>query len=155
MAELDAVRLNFSTQNLLLLNVNLGVITFGVALNLTVDDFKRIAHHPRPALIGVCSPFLLLPAVTFLLVCFLQQRSSIALGMILIAACPGGNISNFISLNADGNTALYATLTAVATVGAHCPHSAESLRFSPVETYPSDRPLGPSPSSSARLSSWR
>ena len=116
MPEIDAVRLNFSAQNLLLLNVTLGVIMFGVALNLTVKDFKRLARHPRPALIGVCAQFLLLPAVTFLLVWGLQPRPSIALGMILIAACPGGNISNFMSLNAGGNTALSVTLTAVATV---------------------------------------
>ncbi|MFB6231218.1 MAG: bile acid:sodium symporter family protein [Salinibacter sp.] len=118
MPEIDAVRLNFSAQNLLLLNVTLGVIMFGVALNLTVEDFKRLARHPRPALIGVCAQFLLLPAVTFLLVWVLQPRPSIALGMILVAACPGGNISNFMSLNAEGNTALSVTLTAVATVGA-------------------------------------
>jgi len=118
MSEIDAVRLNFSAQNLLLLNVTLGVIMFGVALNLTTEDFKRLARHPRPALVGVCAQFLLLPAITFLLVWILRPRPSIALGMILIAACPGGNISNFMSLNAAGNTALSVTLTAVATVGA-------------------------------------
>jgi BASS family bile acid:Na+ symporter len=64
----------------------------------------------------MCSQFLLLPAVTFLLVWALQPRPSIALGMLLVAACPGGNISNFMSLNANGNTALSVTLTAVATV---------------------------------------
>ena len=118
MSEIDAVRLNFSAQNLWLLNVTLGVIMFGVALNLTTEDFKRLVRHPRPALIGVCSQFLLLPAVTFLLVWVLEPRPSIALGMILVAACPGGNISNFMSLNAGGNTALSVTLTAVATAGA-------------------------------------
>jgi BASS family bile acid:Na+ symporter len=102
----------------LLLNVALGVIMFGVALNLTTEDFKRLARQPRPALVGVCSQFLLLPAVTFLLVWVLRPRPSIALGMILVSACPGGNISNFMSLNAGGNTALSVTLTAVATVGA-------------------------------------
>ena len=116
MSEIDAVRLNFSAQNLLLLNVSLGVIMFGVALSLTVEDFKRLARQPRPALIGICSQFFLLPAVTFLLVWILQPRPSIALGMILVAACPGGNISNFMSMNAEGNTALSVTLTAVATV---------------------------------------
>jgi BASS family bile acid:Na+ symporter len=118
MAEIDAVRLNFSPQRLHLLNVSLGVIMFGVALNLTTEDFKRLVRHPRPALIGVCAQFLLLPAVTFLLVWSLRPPPSIALGMILVAACPGGNVSNFMSLNAGGNTALSVTLTAVATVGA-------------------------------------
>ena len=118
MPELDAVRLHFSPQSLWLLNLSLGVIMFGVALNLTVNDFKRLARHPRSALIGVCSQFLLLPAITFLLVWLLQPRPSVGLGLILVAACPGGNISNFMSLNAGGNTALSVTLTAVATVGA-------------------------------------
>ncbi len=116
MSEIDAVRINFSAQNLLLLNVSLGFIMFGVALNLTIEDFKRLARNPKPALIGVCSQFLLLPAVTFLLVWSLQPTPSIALGMILVAACPGGNVSNFMSMNAGGNTALSVTLTAVATV---------------------------------------
>lgn len=116
MSEIDAVRINFSAQNLLLLNVSLGVIMFGVALNLTLDDFKQLFRHPKPALIGVLSQYLLLPAVTFLLVWVLQPIPSIALGMILVAACPGGNISNFMSMNAEGNTALSVTLTALSTI---------------------------------------
>jgi len=116
MSEIDAVRLNFSPQNLLLLNVSLGVIMFGVALNLTVDDFRRLFRNPRPALVGICSQFLLLPVLTFLLVWVVRPHPSIALGMILVAACPGGNISNFMSMNAEGNTALSVTLTAVSTV---------------------------------------
>jgi BASS family bile acid:Na+ symporter len=58
----------------------------------------------------------LLPALTFLLVWVVRPAPSIALGMILIAACPGGNISNFMSMNAEGDTALSVTLTAAATV---------------------------------------
>jgi Predicted Na+-dependent transporter len=116
MSEIDAVRINFSAQNLLLLNVSLGLIMFGVALNLTVEDFRRLVRNPRPALVGVCSQFFVLPAVTFLLVWLLRPAPSIALGMILVAACPGGNISNFMSVNAGANTALSVTLTAVSTV---------------------------------------
>lgn len=118
MPEIDAVRINFSTQNLLLLNVSLGFIMFGVALSLTVEDFKRLFRDPKPALVGIAAQFVVLPALTFLLVWVLQPIPSIALGMILVAACPGGNISNFMSMNAEGNTALSVTLTAVATVGA-------------------------------------
>ena len=116
MSGIDAVRLNFSPQNLLLLNVSLGVIMFGVALNLTVDDFRRLFRNPRPALVGIGSQFFLLPALTFGLVWLVRPHPSIALGMILVAACPGGNISNFMSMNAEGNTALSVTLTAVSTV---------------------------------------
>ncbi|PQJ35138.1 symporter [Salinibacter sp. 10B] len=116
MPEIDAVQLNFSAQNLLLLNVSLGFIMFGVALNLTTEDFARLVRNPKPALVGVASQFLLLPVLTFGLVWVLRPTPSIALGMILVAACPGGNISNFMSMNAQGNTALSVTLTAVSTV---------------------------------------
>lgn len=116
MSEIDAVRINFSAQNLMLLNVSLGVIMFGVALNLTVEDFTTLFRHPKAVLVGVCSQYVLLPAVTFLIVWLLEPMPSIALGMILVAACPGGNISNFMSMNAEGNTALSVTLTALSTV---------------------------------------
>lgn len=118
MTEIDAVRINFSEQNLLFLNLTLGVIMFGVALNLTVDDFRRLFRNPRPALVGVASQFVVLPALTFALVCVLQPPPSIALGMILVSACPGGNISNFMSVNARADTALSVTLTAISTVAA-------------------------------------
>lgn len=116
MSEIDAVRINFSAQNLLLLNVSLGVIMFGVALKLTVEDFTELFRHPKTVLIGVCSQYIVLPALTFLLVWGFKPIPSIALGMILVAACPGGNISNFMSMNAEGNTALSVTLTALSTV---------------------------------------
>jgi BASS family bile acid:Na+ symporter len=64
----------------------------------------------------VCAQFLVLPALTFGLVWLLRPHPSIGLGMILVAACPGGNVSNFMSMNAEGNTALSVTLTAVSTV---------------------------------------
>jgi len=91
---------------------------FGVALRLTLDDFQQLARRPRPALIGVASQFFVLPLLTFLLVLAFQPAPSIALGMILVASCPGGNISNFMSMNANGNVALSVTLTAISTVAA-------------------------------------
>ena len=118
MPEIDAVRLNFSAQNLQLLNASLGLIMFGVALNLTVRDFRRLWVNPTPALVGMAAQFVALPALPFALVWGLQPPPSIALGMILVAACPGGNISNFMSANADANTALSVTLTAVSTTAA-------------------------------------
>lgn len=116
--ELDAVRIQFGPQSLLLLNVSLSLIMFGVALNLTVDDFRRVVADPTAALVGVTAQFLVLPALTCGLVGLLQPRPSIALGMMLVAACPGGNISNFMSMNAKGHTALSVTLTALSTVAA-------------------------------------
>ncbi|MCA9524849.1 MAG: bile acid:sodium symporter family protein [Myxococcales bacterium] len=116
--DLDAVRLSFSDDSLVLLNIILGLIMFGVALDLTLEDFRRVARSPRSALLGLLSQFIVLPALTFGLTLLLQPPPSVALGMILVAACPGGNVSNFISHMAGGNTALSVSLTAVSTLGA-------------------------------------
>lgn len=112
----DQVLLNFSPESLFLLNIILGFIMFGVALELKVEDFTRILKQPKAPIVGVISQFILLPFLTFLLVSALQINASMALGMMLVAACPGGNISNFISLLAKGNAALSVTLTAIATL---------------------------------------
>ncbi|MBU2981828.1 bile acid:sodium symporter family protein [Lentibacter algarum] len=115
---IDEIMLNFSPGSLTLLNGILAIVMFSIALDLRVDDFLRILKAPRPVIAGVLSQFLLLPLVTFILVLVMQPSASIALGLILVAACPGGNISNFITHRAGGNTALSVTLTGIATLGA-------------------------------------
>ncbi len=112
---LDAQQLNFNSDSIWVLNLCLAVIMFGVALGLNVGDFKRIVKNPKPALIGILSQFVILPALTYLLVVIVRPAPSIALGMILVAACPGGNVSNFMSKIAGGNPALSVTLTAFST----------------------------------------
>jgi len=89
---------------------------FGIALEISVSDFKRLIKNPKPVLVGVCSQFLVLPAITFVLVLAVQPLASVALGMFMVAACPGGNISNFITHLSGGNTALSVSLTAIATL---------------------------------------
>lgn len=113
---LDTVQINFNSETLWMLNFALAFVMFGVALEISLADFRRLAQNPKPILVGVFSQFLLLPAITFLLVITIQPYPSIALGMFMIAACPGGNISNFISHLAKANTALSVSLTALATL---------------------------------------
>lgn len=115
---LDHVRLNFSEGNLLFLNISLAFIMFGVALSIKIDDFKNVLYKPKSAIIGYISQFFVLPALTFLLVLIIRPTPSVALGMIIVAACPGGNISNFLTSLAKGNTALSVTLTAFSTLSA-------------------------------------
>ncbi len=115
MTEIDLVRLNFNPQSLWALNAIIGLVMFGVALDLKVADFKAVLVMPKPVLIGLTGQFLLLPAFTFLLVMVIKPAPSIALGMMLVAACPGGNISNFLAHHAKGNTALSITMTAIST----------------------------------------
>ncbi|MBR9864710.1 MAG: bile acid:sodium symporter family protein [Rhodobacteraceae bacterium] len=118
MQDLDTIMLNFSPASLMALNAILAVVMFSIALDLRVDDFRRVLVAPKALIIGLVSQFLLLPALTFLLVLVTTPRPSIALGLILVAACPGGNISNFITHRAGGNAALSVSMTAFATVGA-------------------------------------
>ncbi|OGA22898.1 MAG: symporter [Betaproteobacteria bacterium RIFCSPLOWO2_02_FULL_67_19] len=118
MAEIDLVRLNFNPQSLALLNAILGLVMFGVALDLKLADFRAVAAIPKATLIGLLGQFVLLPAFTFLLVLAIRPAPSIALGMILVAACPGGNVSNFLTHYARGNTPLSITMTAFSTLAA-------------------------------------
>lgn len=98
------------------MNLVLGLVMFGVALEISVKDFKPLWLKPKALLLGLLSQFILLPAITYFLVVFIEPLPSIALGMFMVAACPGGNISNFISYLAKANTALSVSLTAIATI---------------------------------------
>jgi BASS family bile acid:Na+ symporter len=115
---LDHIRLNFSQGSLVFLNIALAIIMFGVALSIKMDDFKEVVKKPKPTIIGYISQFFVLPALTFLLVLLIKPTPSVALGMIMVASCPGGNISNFLSSLAKGNSALSVTMTALATLSA-------------------------------------
>lgn len=115
---IDDVTLNFSPASLHLLNAILAVVMFSIAIDLSPRDFKVLARAPKPLLAGLASQFIALPSLTFLLVLATEPRPSVALGLMLVAACPGGNISNFITHRAGGNAALSVSMTAFATVGA-------------------------------------
>jgi BASS family bile acid:Na+ symporter len=112
---LDQSSLNFNQDSLLLLNISLAIIMFGVALDLKVADFKYIAKKPKSFGLGIFSQFFFLPFLTLILVHIIQPPPSVALGMFLVAACPGGNVSNFMTYLAKGNTALSVSLTAFST----------------------------------------
>ncbi len=113
---IDDVRLHFAPEYLWLLHLLLAFIMFGVALTLKPEDFRRIALNPKASILGIVSQFFLLPLVTLGLIWLVRPLPSIGLGLFLVAACPGGNMSNFITLLAKGNTALSVSLTAVATL---------------------------------------
>ena len=104
---LDNLSLNFSPESLFVLNITIAFIMFGVALQIKSEHFKRLVRNPRSTIIGFISQFVLLPAVTCAVAILLRKyiTPTIGLGMILVASCPGGNISNFISSLAKGNVA--------------------------------------------------
>jgi len=114
---IDAVRLHFSPESLVALDLILAFVLFGVALDIKLADFRRIMTAPRGTVIGLVAHSLLLPAVAWLLTMVLRPEPSIALGMILVASCPSGNISNFLVNYARGNTALSVTIAAFSMLG--------------------------------------
>jgi BASS family bile acid:Na+ symporter len=118
MTDIDLVRLNFNPQTLLLLNFVLGFVMFGVSLELKAADFSEALRTPRALVIGLLGHHVLFPAFTFLLVLLLEPRPSIALGMILVSSCPAGNISNFLTHYAKGNTALSVSISTLSTLAA-------------------------------------
>lgn len=113
---INSVHINFNEQSLWFLNSALALVMFGIALDISLLDFKELIKKPKPIFVGVMSQFVLLPLVTYVLVVLINPLPSIALGMFMVAACPGGNISNFITHMAKGNSALSVCLTAIATL---------------------------------------
>ena len=113
---LEQAQINFDNDSIWVLNIALAFVMFGIALSIGWRDFKPVILKPKALIVGVASQFLIFPLISFLLVLFLKPTPSIALGMILVAACPGGNISNFITHFSKGNDALSVSLTAIATL---------------------------------------
>ena len=116
--DLDSIRINFNPEQLALLNICLAFLMFGVALDLKPANFKYLWQRPRLAAVGLTSQLLLLPVLTLLLIYAFQPPTSIALGMAIVAACPGGNVSNFAVHLAKANAALSILLTSITTVAA-------------------------------------
>ena len=116
--EFAQLQLNFNEDNLFALNIAIAVIMFGVALDIDREKFSEAIKNPRGIFTGVSSQFILLPLLTFLLIYLIKPIPELALGMILVAACPGGNVSNFYTAVSKGNIALSISLTAIATLAA-------------------------------------
>lgn len=112
----DELSLNFNPTTVVLLNVILGLIMFGVALDITTGELRSLRNAPVAVTVGLVAQFLMLPALTFGLTQVLDPAPSIALGMILVGASPGGNMSNFITHVAKGNTLLSVGMTGASTV---------------------------------------
>ena len=116
MEPLDLVQLNFNQESVDLMNIAIAFIMFGVALGIKPEHFRVVVMRPKPVLLGVVSQYLLLPVLTYLLVLVVRPSNSVALGMILVAACPGGNVSNLISAISKSNITLSVSLTGITTI---------------------------------------
>ena len=94
----------------------LAIIMFGLGLGLTVQDFLRVIKNPKDFLIGFLSQVILLPIVAIILISLISLPIEIAMGVMIIAAAPGGVTSNILTKFADGDVALSVTLTAVVSL---------------------------------------
>ena len=114
---LNALSINFGQGGMAVVNIILAFIMFGVALGIKFQTFKDVFKNPKSVFTGIFLQWVALPAVTFAVALILSPviTPMIALGMILVASCPGGNISNFMSSLSKGNIELSVSLTAITT----------------------------------------
>ncbi len=118
MEAIDLVKINFNPEQLKLLNVCLAFLMFGVALDISSKDFLYVLKAWKSIVVGLISQLIFLPILTLILIYIFHPPVSVAVGMVLVSVCPGGNVSNFMVHLAKGNAALSVTLTSIVTLGA-------------------------------------
>ncbi len=96
--------------------IALALIMLGLGLGLTIQDFKRVLTYPKDFTVGIICQLILLPIIAYLLVLILKLPIEIALGLMIIAAAPGGVTSNVLTKFANGDVALSISLTAVVSL---------------------------------------
>lgn len=116
--QLDPIKINFSASGMHAINIILSFIMFGVALGIKPAEFRTLIKQPKSLIFGLISQVIALPLVTFIVIIALNNyiTPTVAMGMILVASCPGGNISNFMSSLSKANTELSVGLTATTTL---------------------------------------
>jgi BASS family bile acid:Na+ symporter len=114
---LDPLDPNLGAGEMTLVNIILALVMFGVALGIKLDTFKDVFRYPKSIIVGCMLQWVALPLVTLCVALAFNSLITpmVALGMILVASCPGGNISNFMSSYAQGNIELSVSMTAVTT----------------------------------------
>ena len=117
LAFLDSLNINLGAGEMFVVNCILAFVMFGVALGIKFQMFKDVFKNPKSVILGILLQWVMLPAITSLLAIVLNPiiTPMVAIGMILVASCPGGNISNFITSLSRGNTELSVSLTAINT----------------------------------------
>lgn len=115
---IDQLQVIVDDQSRLGIALILFLMMFSVALTLKLEDFGLVRREPGRVLGGVAVQLLGLPLLTLGLILLLSPPASIALGMLIVASCPGGNVSNLLTRASNGNTAYSVTLTAISSVSA-------------------------------------
>lgn len=117
LANLDTLSINLGAGEMAVVNIILAIVMFGVALGIKFQTFKDVFKNPKSVIVGVLLQWIMLPAITCLLAIVFNPfiTPMVAIGMLLVASCPGGNISNFMSSLSKGNVELSVSMTAITT----------------------------------------
>jgi bile acid:Na+ symporter, BASS family len=99
-----------------LLPAGLAIVMLGMGLTLLPEDFQRVTRYPKAVAIGLISQLLFLPIIGFLVTSIIPMQPEIAVGLMILALCPGGASSNMITYLAKGDVALSVTLTALSSI---------------------------------------
>ena len=100
----------------IILAIALVLIMFGMGLSLVKDDFVRLLQHPKAILVGLVNQIVLLPIIAYVLIVLFNVETDIAIGIMILAACPGGPTSNLITHLAKGDAGLSISLTTVNSI---------------------------------------
>jgi BASS family bile acid:Na+ symporter len=116
MEAIDQAQFNFSPKIGLAVAVMVGFLVFAVALDLTWDQFRRVLKKPKAPGIGLLAQYLILPGIAFAIGLLMADTPSIALGLLLVACCPAGALSNYLTGVARGSVATSVSMTAISTL---------------------------------------
>lgn len=118
MHPVDTLQLHFNPNQMFVLNIAMAFLMFSVALDVRLDDFRRVIQFPKSVGVGLLAQYLIFPLLTLGIIALFKPPVSVALGMVLVSMCPSGNMTNFLVHFARANVALSVTLNAVIILSA-------------------------------------
>jgi BASS family bile acid:Na+ symporter len=118
MHPVDTLQLHFNPDQMLVLNAAMAFLMFSVALDIRLEDFRRVVQFPKSIGVGILAQYLIFPLLTLAIITIFNPPASVGLGMVLVSMCPSGNMTNFLSHFAKANVALSVTLNAIIILSA-------------------------------------
>ena len=118
MHPVDTLQLHFNPDQMLVLNAAMAFLMFSVALDIRLEDFRRVVQFPKSIGVGILAQYLIFPLLTLAIIAIFNPPASVGLGMVLVSMCPSGNMTNFLSHFAKANVALSVTLNAIIILSA-------------------------------------
>ena len=118
MHPVDTLQLHFNPDQMIVLNIAMAFLMFGVALDVRPADFRKVVEFPRSVATGILAQYLIFPLLTLAIIYIFHPPVSVAMGMVLVSMCPSGNMTNFLVHFARANVALSVTLNAIIILSA-------------------------------------